>query len=779
MVYAHNLGFPRIGFNREMKKNVESYWRGEISLANLSEQGLWLQSSHWQLQVDAGLNIIPVGDFSWYDHVLDTSILFNVIPERFQKEPVDLMDIMFCMARGKSSKSVQFEAPPCEMTKWFDTNYHYIVPEFSKSQKFKLNSEKLLNEVKQAKAQGSTVKPVILGPLSFLWLGKGAKNDFNKLHLIDPLISAYEELFQKLNALNVEWIQIDEPILALDLDKKWQSAFAEVYNHIHFSNVKCLLATYFGSIAHHLPLITSSHIQGLHVDLCRAPQQLASVIQHWPTDRILSLGIVNGRNIWRNDLHSSLIILENVHELFRDRLWVAPSCSLLHVPVDLNQETELNPELKSWLAFAKQKIKEVALLTKALNEGRESIASELEESRNAINNHQASDKLYNPTVRKRLETIDDSSFCRHSIHAERKQKQQAHLNLPKLPTTTIGSFPQTRELREFRRDFKEGKIDLTTYEKHLRSSIHEVIEVQESLHLDVLVHGEPERNDMVEYFGGLLEGVTITRNGWVQSYGSRCVKPPIIFGDVSRPEPMTVEWIEYAQSLTSKPVKGMLTGPVTIAAWSFLRDDQPSSSTALQIALALRDETADLESAGISVIQIDEPAFRETLPLRRENWEAYFKWAINSFKLASSGVKDETQIHTHMCYSEFNQIIEAIAQLDADVITIESSRSNMELLRAFTEFSYPNDLGPGVYDIHSPRIPSVEEIENLIRQALKHISMDQLWINPDCGLKTRDWTEVKLALSNLTTAALNLREMCSDDKTQSPSEDLDTSPIVA
>lgn len=758
MVYAHNLGFPRIGTHREMKKTVESYWRGEISLPALHEQGLQIQLNNWRIQSEAGLDFISVGDFSWYDHVLDTALMVGAIPERFVKAKnpnTNTTDLLFAMARGRAK---DLEAAPCEMTKWFDTNYHYIVPEFSESQEFKLYTDTLFTSVKLARDQGYRPKPVILGPLTFLWLGKCKNAQFNKLFLLNKLLPVYENIFQTLRSLSVEWVQIDEPILVLDLDEEWRSAFSDVYRKTHFHELKILLTTYFGNLENNLKLATQLPVNGLHIDVCRAPEQLASVIEQFPAEKILSLGIVDGRNVWRNDLHSSLNVLEKAQAVLSDRLWIAPSCSLLHVPVDLNHETQLDTELKSWLAFAKQKVEEVALLKKALDKGEQAVSKELNENRQACRVRHTSLRLRHPDVRNRVESIKDSWFHRQSPHDQRKQNQQAELHLPLLPTTTIGSFPQTQDLRRIRRDFKEGKIDTAGYEEKIRHHIAEVIRIQESLGLDVLVHGEPERNDMVEYFGEWLEGIAITENGWVQSYGSRCVKPPIIYGDVYRTQPITIRWIEYAQSLTQKPVKGMLTGPVTITAWSFVRNDQPRSKTAEQIALALRDEVTDLEAAGIRIIQIDEPAFRESLPLRKRDEQDYFDWAIKCFGLASCGVKDETQIHTHMCYSEFNDIIQAIAALDADVITLESSRSDMELFKAFQQFSYPNDLGPGVYDIHSPCIPSVNEIEDLIQKALKHISLPKLWVNPDCGLKTRDWVEVKSALHNMTQAAANLRK---------------------
>ena len=755
MVYAHNLGFPRIGIKREMKKSVEAYWRGELSQEELTQQALHLQLSHWQIQAEAGLDTIPVGDFSWYDHVLDMALLLGVIPERFQGKSKTAVDTMFCMARGQAPDGA--DAAACEMTKWFDTNYHYIVPEFSVEQTFNLYCEDLFNYTKLALEKGYRVKPVILGPLSFLWLGKCKGKAFDKLELLERLLPTYAEVFARLSALGVEWVQVDEPILILDLPTEWQEAFMSVYQKLDFGELQSLLTTYFGALGDNLSLACQLAVDGLHIDCSRAPEQLNQVLQQLPKEKVLSIGIIDGRNVWRNDLHHSLTVLEKAQFIFKDNLWVAPSCSLLHVPIDLNQETKLDSELKSWLAFAKQKVEEVALLTKGLRRGRKEIALALAENNQAILLRKTSQRIHNSKVQQRLAAVTDRYTERQHVHAIRKQAQTHHINLPPLPTTTIGSFPQTTDIRCLRRDYKQRKITETAYKEGIRQHIAEVIAVQVDLGLDVLVHGEPERNDMVEYFGELLEGVAITANGWVQSYGSRCVKPPIIYGDVNRAQPMTVEWIKYAQSLTTKPVKGMLTGPVTIVAWSFVRDDQPCSQTAKQIALALRDEVHDLEAAGIRVIQIDEPAFRESLPLRKADWQSYFDWAVKSFRFASCGADDETQIHTHMCYSEFNDIIEAIAALDADVITIESSRSNMEILQAFEAFAYPNDIGPGVYDIHSPRIPSVTEIIHLLKQALQFIPVERLWVNPDCGLKTRNWPEVKEALTRMVQAAGQLR----------------------
>ena len=756
MAIAHNLGFPRIGLQREMKKAVEAYWRGEIDQSELRQVGQQLRATHWKLQAAAGLDYIPVGDFAWYDHVLNTSTLFGIIPERFQQQSATVdLDTMFCMARGQAPNGL--EAPACEMTKWFDTNYHYIVPEFTKQQTFKITVETFFEEVQEALQAGYQVKPVLLGPLSLLWLGKTKGEDFDKLTLLDQLLPVYEEVFKRLAKLGIDWIQIDEPILVLDLPQAWQQAFQHAYQQLKFSGINCLLANYFGCLGDHLQWVCQLPVAGLHIDAVRAATEIDAVIAALPDDKILSVGIIDGRNIWRADLNRCLAQLEALQQQLGERLWVAPSCSLLHCPINLEIETTLDAELKSWLAFAQQKVTEITILCQGLNHGGDAIADQLAENEHAITTRQQSTKIHNPEVKQRVQGMTAAFTARANTYPARAKVQRQALNLPLLPTTTIGSFPQTKEIRSIRRDFKKGHINQETYEQYIRQEIATVIEAQEQLGLDVLVHGEAERNDMVEYFGELLEGVAFTANGWVQSYGSRCVKPPIIYGDINRPAPMTVSWSQYAQSLTSKPVKGMLTGPVTILAWSFVRDDQPRSQTALQLALALRDEVADLEAAGINIIQVDEPAFRESLPLRESDWQAYFKWAVQCFKVATSCVDDATQIHTHMCYSEFNHIITAIAALDADVITIESSRSDMELLSAFEVFAYPNEIGPGVYDIHSPLVPSTEEIEALLVKALQTIPSRRLWVNPDCGLKTRGWTEVNLALTNMVNAAQHLR----------------------
>lgn len=750
MVTSHNLGFPRIGLDRETKKTVESYWRGQLTQDDLKKHEIALTEKNWALQRDAGIDLIPVNDFTWYDHVLDMSFMLGVIPERFKKNKIDI-NTYFCMARGLAPDGQ--DAAACEMTKWFDTNYHYIVPEFSADQPFQLNAQHFVETISRAKKLHANIKPVLLGPLTYLWLGK-CQDDFDKLKLLDRLLPIYSEIFQLLKQHNVEWVQIDEPILCLDLSSEWRTAFLVAYQKLNRHGVKCLLATYFGGLKDNTDLACELPVDGIHIDLCRDPNQLQTVLQKLPRDKILSLGVINGRNIWKADLNKILNIVEKIKD---DRLWIAPSCSLLHTPIDLDKEIKLNLEIKNWLAFSKQKLAEVSILTNALNNGRQSVEKYLTENQAAIQSRATSKLIHRDDVKARVKNIDDTFTQRQNIYAKRAIAQKNALKLDHFPTTTIGSFPQTQNIRKTRSDFKAGAITQEAYENNIRTQIADVVKEQEKLDIDVLVHGEAERNDMVEYFGEHFEGFAFTSNGWVQSYGSRCVKPPIIYGDVARPKPITVEWISYAQSLTSRLMKGMLTGPVTILAWSFVRDDQPRSDTAFQIALALRDEVCDLEKAGIKVIQIDEPAFRELLPLRKSDWPAYLDWAVKSFRIASCGVKDETQIHTHMCYCEFNDMIEAIAALDADVITLESSRSDMELLKAFEDFEYPNDIGPGVYDIHSPRIPSVEDIAHSLKQALQYIPMERLWVNPDCGLKTRGWNETRVALANMVEAAKQLR----------------------
>lgn len=754
MATVHNLGFPRIGGHREMKEAVEAYWKGEIDQSALKEAGSKIRKENWKIQ--AGLDFVPVGDFSWYDHVLDMSTLLGVIPPRFgiADGEVDL-DTYFHMARGRAPGKE--DVPACEMTKWFDTNYHYIVPELHQNQEFKINCSKIFHEVQEALNLGYKVKPVLLGPLSYLWLSKTKDSDFNKLDLLVDLVRIYQEILIRLRSLGINWVQMDEPILVLDLPKDWQESFLIAYKDLKIRDLSLLLTTYFGGLEDNAALACSLPVAGLHIDAIRAPEQGRNLLNLLKNDTILSLGIVEGRNIWRTDLQKALEYIKPLHKALGERLWISGSCSLLHCPVDLDLEISLDAELKSWLAFAKQKVNEMIVLGKALKKGEESIKQELDESISAAEIRKNSKRIHNAQVKTDIRNITEGMARRFAVYAERSKLQHERLHLPNFPTTTIGSFPQTKEIRATRHQFKSGALTEEQYKAKIRKEIETVIRKQEKLGLDVLVHGEAERNDMVEYFGELLDGYAFTQNGWVQSYGSRCVKPPILYGDIRRPKPMTIEWIRYAQSLTEKPVKGMLTGPITMLCWSFVRDDQPRIETAKQIALALRDEVVELEQAGIKAIQIDEPAFREGLPLKHKYWQEYLQDAVYCFRIASCGVQNQTQIHTHMCYSEFNDIIDAIAQLDADVITMETSRSDMELLKAFEKFKYPNEIGPGVYDIHSPRIPSMEEMADLIEKALRYIPMDQLWINPDCGLKTRAWPEVEAALGNMVAAAKFLR----------------------
>ena len=766
MALAHNLGFPRIGADRELKKALEAYWKGDIDQAALKDVGRQLRATHWQLQKDAGIDLVPVGDFAWYDQVLTHSLTFGVIPPRFsstldeQRQPT--LDTLFGMARGASQSCCGAEHGKGqyaqELTKWFDTNYHYLVPEFSQDQRFDLSWNELFEETAEAQALGHKVKPVIIGPLTYLWLGKAKGNEFNKLDLLENLLPVYAQILSRLAEQGVEWVQIDEPILSLDLPQEWKNAFERAYHILQYSPLKKLVATYFSGLEDNLGLAVGLPVDGLHVDLVRAPDQLHAILDRLPTYKVLSLGLVNGRNVWRCDLENALAQLQEAEERFGDNLWVAGSCSLLHSPVDLDRETKLDAELKSWLAFAKQKCAEIAVLRDALNIPQDPKVQEaLAQSRAVQQSRASSPRIHKAAVQARIAAITDADSQRQSPFAARIEVQRARLNLPAFPTTTIGSFPQTASIRLARQSYKQGKLSTSEYTDAMHSEIRNAVLVQERLGLDVLVHGEAERNDMVEYFAEQLDGYVFTQYGWVQSYGSRCVKPAIIFGDLSRPQAMTVEWIKYAQGLTDKVMKGMLTGPVTMLMWSFPREDVSRKVQAQQLALAIRDEVVDLEQAGIKIVQIDEAAFREGLPLRRAQWQEYLDWAVEAFRLCASGVGDETQIHTHMCYSEFNDVIKSIAAMDADVITIETSRSDMELLDAFEAFDYPNDIGPGVYDIHSPRVPETAEMIKLLSKAAQRIPAERLWVNPDCGLKTRAWAETEAALINMVAAARQLR----------------------
>ncbi|WP_247257967.1 5-methyltetrahydropteroyltriglutamate--homocysteine S-methyltransferase [Pseudomonas moorei] len=766
MALAHTLGFPRIGADRELKKALESYWKGDLDQEALQSVGRQLRATHWQLQKDAGIDLLPVGDFAWYDQVLSHSLAFGVVPERFDStrdaRGLPTLDTLFAMARGATATCCGGEHGQAqyaqELTKWFDTNYHYLVPEFSAEQTFKLSWEQLFDEVDEARALGHNVKPVIIGPLTYLWLGKAKGNPFDKLDLLERLLPVYNEILGRLAAQGVEWVQIDEPILTLDLPQAWKNAFERAYHILQYSPLKKLVATYFSGLQDNLGLAVGLPVQGLHIDAVRAPDQLLHVLDRLPTYKILSVGLVNGRNVWRCELEPVLAQLQAAQERFGDNLWVSSSCSLLHSPVDVEREDKLDPELKSWLAFAVQKCGEIAVLRDALNDPQApKVQAALAESRAVQLSRAESPRIHKADVQARVAAIGPTDSQRHSPFAKRIEQQRAHLKLPAFPTTTIGSFPQTASIRLARQAFRQGKLSANDYTDAMRHEIRHSVQIQERLGLDVLVHGEAERNDMVEYFAEQLDGYLFTRFGWVQSYGSRCVKPAIIYGDLSRPNAMTVDWITYAQGQTDKVMKGMLTGPVTMLMWSFPREDVSRKVQAQQLALALRDEVLDLEAAGIKIVQIDEAAFREGLPLRRAQWQEYLDWAVEAFRLSASGVRDETQIHTHMCYSEFNDVIEAIAAMDADVITLETSRSDMELLEAFNAFDYPNDIGPGVYDIHSPRVPDTAEMVKLMSKAAKRIAAERLWVNPDCGLKTRAWPETEAALVNMVAAARQLR----------------------
>jgi len=770
MAIATCLGYPRFGVARELKMALESFWSKRTSAEALQGIAKELRARHWLAMRQVGLDHIPVGDFSLYDHVLDWSVTLGVVPERYEQVS-DPLDRYFAMARGVQDAARGYDVAALEMTKWFDTNYHYIVPELAREQRFHLDPTRLLSQISEARALGVEPRPVVLGPVSFLLLSKMAPNGapgVTPLSLLEAILPVYEELLRVLAIENVAWVQLDEPCLVLDLSEEAKHAYRVALRRLSrgaSARARLLLTTYFGALSDNLELVTASGVDALHVDLVRAPEQLDAVLAAVGDHMTLSVGVVDGRNVWRTDLDAAEgLVRRAIRVLGEDRVWVGPSCSLLHVPIDLDAEKKLDPELKSWLAFAAQKTREIRVLADVVapNAVRDTLFGE---TRAALDARRASSRVKNPQVRARAAAVTDAMLNRTLPFAQRLSQQRARLKLPAYPTTTIGSFPQTGDVRGARAAWRAGRQSNEAYEQFLKAETARCVARQEALGFDVLVHGEFERTDMVEYFGEQLEGYAFSENGWVQSYGSRCVKPPILFGDVSRPAPMTVEWARFAQSLTKKPMKGMLTGPVTILQWSFVRDDQPRSETCLQIALALRDEVADLEHAGIPVVQVDEPAIREGLPLRRSEWPRYLSWAVNSFRLATSGVRADTQIHTHMCYSEFGDILDAVAALDADVLSIETSRSKMELLADFAHFKYPNDIGPGVYDIHSPRVPTVEEMFDLLRRAAKVIPPDRLWVNPDCGLKTRGWPEVETALAALVEAARQARvQLVSADK---------------
>ena len=756
---THILGYPRIGSKRELKKACEQYWAGKIVLEELLTVGRNICNQNWNIQKEAGIDLIPCNDFSYYDQVLDMSLIVGAIPTRYHevalKKNNSELDLYFAMARSYQKDGLDITA--MEMTKWFDTNYHYIVPEFYKNQQFKLTSDKIFNEFAGAKQAGINAKPVIIGLVSYLLLGKEKEEGFDKLDLVPNILPVYIEILSKLQTQGAEWIQFDEPFLALDITDNAKEAYLKVYSELRkqFPKLKFIIATYFEGLKNNASLAASLPTDILHIDLVRNPEQLDEVLESIPDNVGLSLGVVDGRNIWKNDYEKSLsFIKKTIEKLGTERVFIAPSSSLLHSPCDLEFETNLDPEIKNWLAFAKQKVKEVVDLKElASNTENSTVLTDFEENKKSIASRKTSSLIHNEIVKQRAEAITERDSQRKNTFPVRREEQQKVLQLPLFPTTTIGSFPQTSEVRNWRAKFKKGELTAGEYDALLKEETQRTIRWQEEIGIDVLVHGEFERNDMVEYFGEQLEGFAFTKNGWVQSYGSRCVKPPIIFGDVFRPDPMTVYWSQYAQSQTNQWVKGMLTGPVTILQWSFVRDDQPRSETCKQIALAIRDEVNDLEKAGIRIIQIDEPAIREGLPLRKSDWQNYLKWAVEAFRISASGVEDATQIHTHMCYSEFNDIIKNIADMDADVITIECSRSQMELLNAFADFKYPNEIGPGVYDIHSPRVPSKEEMIKLLKKAQDVIPAHQLWVNPDCGLKTRHWDETEKALIAMVAAA--------------------------
>jgi 5-methyltetrahydropteroyltriglutamate--homocysteine methyltransferase len=751
-VNIHTLGLPRVGANRELKFALEGYWRGERSAESLQNTARSLRLENWQKQASFGVAFVTVNDFSLYDHVLDHSIMFGVVPDRFKGDDYSL-DTYFRMARGQSQTGEEVAA--CDMRKWFDTNYHYIVPELSKEQTFSLNAEKLFLEIDEAQAAGFDIKPVLLGPVTLLWLSKTtySAQESDKLLHLPALLECYKQLLNTLAERGVSWVQLDEPILTLELHPAWQSAITQSYSELRSSSIKLLLATYFGSVEHQ-EVIASLPVDGIHLDLTRSELPEVAWLESL-SQSVISVGLIDGRNIWKTDLKKVIKQIGDLKGRFGDRIWASTSCSLLHVPVDLSREERLDSDLKSWLAFSDQKLAELSLIRDAFL-GKEDRAL-LEENSAAIKARKSSKKVNRFMVTARCKALSLKDAERLSAYPERAHQQKQALNLPLFPTTTIGSFPQTPEIRQARSGYRKGELSETEYQEIMRSTITDVIQKQESIGLDLLVHGEAERNDMVEYFGELLEGYAATEFGWVQSYGSRCVKPPIIFGDVERSEPMTVEWATFAQSQASKPVKGMLTGPVTMQQWAFVRDDIPRSQVALQIALAIRDEVCDLEAAGIKAIQIDEPAIREGLPLKLSQWQEYLDWAVFAFKVSSCGVADATQIHTHMCYSKFDDIVNSIIALDADVITIETARSEMALLDAFVEHKYPNEMGPGVFDIHSPVIPSTHAMELLLQKALRYLPEDRLWVNPDCGLKTRQWAQVQPSLERMVAAAKSLR----------------------
>ena len=758
MILSSSLGYPRIGPNRELKWLLESFWNKKINENDFLQKISNIKKNNWLTQRKAGVHFIPSNDFSLYDHVLDMCLTVDAIPERFKKlkNKKNKFDLYFAMARGYQNGKIDIKA--MEMTKWFDTNYHYIVPEFKQNQKFNLAFSKIIDEFLEAKNFGIITRPVILGPLSFLYLGKSISNKFNKLKLLNNLIPIYKKIFKLLKSFGADWVQVDEPILSLDLDKDFKEKFIQTYNSFSKDSTKILLTSYFSSAYPNFNILKKINVTGIHLDLINTKsEELNKILKNFPMNKFLSAGLINGRNIWKNNLFKSIECIKKIKKkINHDKLIISSSCSLLHSPVDLNKEQKIDSRINDWLSFANQKLDEIVFLQKYFNSNLLNKSEYLTNNKISVKKREQSTLIHNKNVKKRMKSISPRMLKRNNNYFLRKMIQD-ELNLPLFPTTTIGSFPQTNEVRKFRLKFKKKEITQKSYESFLKKETKKAIKFQESIDIDVVVHGEFERNDMVEYFGEQLKGFIFTKFGWVQSYGSRCVKPPIIFGDITRTKPMTVFWSKYAQSLTKKIVKGMLTGPVTILQWSFVRDDQPRELTCKQIALALLDEVLDLEKNGLKIIQIDEPALREGLPLRKNEWNSYLKWAIDSFKIASSSVNDETQIHTHMCYCEFDDILDSIEKLDADVISIETSRSNMELLDSFKNYKYPNSIGPGVYDIHSPRVPNLNEIKSLLEKAQKYINKDKIWVNPDCGLKTRGWPEVKKALKSMTSVAKSFR----------------------
>ncbi|KAJ9069953.1 methionine-synthesizing 5- methyltetrahydropteroyltriglutamate--homocysteine methyltransferase [Entomophthora muscae] len=762
MVSSANLGFPRMGANRELKKLVEAYWAGKVTEQELQQGSKDLRAAHWKLQKDSGIDIIPSNDFSFYDHVLDAAHTFGVIPSKYQHLQSGL-ESYFAMGRGlqrAGDANVQaVDVPAQEMKKWFDTNYHYIVPEFTSNQQFSLANSKPIDEYLEAKAIGIETRPVILGPISFLLLGKAAKGDsVQPIQLLEKLVPVYEQLLSKLKQAGASDVQLDEPVLILDQPASIKDAFKHAYEVLVKSSPRILVATYFGRLDSNVEFLTQLPIHGIHLDLVRAPEQLDSVLKVLPAHQTLSLGVINGRNIWKANLSKAIeTVNKAVQAIGSDRVIVAPSCSMLHTPHSTESETKMDQEILDWLAFSAEKLHELATIKEAVATGPASVQVKLQANADSLARRAASKRIHRQEVKDRVNNISPDQLKRRSPFPERQKLQQEKLKLPKFPTTTVGSFPQTREVRLARSKLKKGEYTPEQYDEFIKGEVQKCVKFQEDANIDVLVHGEFERNDMVEFFGENFEGHVFTQNGWVQSYGSRCVKPPVIFGDVSRSRPITVYWSQYAQSLTKKPMKGMLTGPITCLQWSFVRDDQPRKDTANQLAFAIRDEVVDLEKAGIPVIQIDEPAIREGLPLRRADWDAYLQWAVDAFLLSSTGVHDQTQIHTHMCYSDFNDIFPSIKRMDADVITIENSKSDLKLLNAFEQHSYTNEIGPGVYDIHSPRVPSVQEMQERVAAMLKYLPTGLVWVNPDCGLKTRGWPEVEQALRNLTQVAQSFR----------------------